>query len=216
MSDSESNNFSSILDKYSRFLTRPEDRKQLLGLGHRLFGTKQKADTPPRPSFNLLLNKENELSLPALKPTGATRTGASRSMQPRYEPVLPLPDQLAEEVMVMQDRNAVLRARYKAIEGQRDDMRDEYGDLMELSIQRKVQFRLEVQKLKNELAQALSNSHPVSSDHTSSRASSRMSATRTVMDELAELNNAVVLRINSIKMAWANEVAPFNRTVMCR
>jgi hypothetical protein len=217
MTDPEVTSFSSILDKYSRFLTRCENRKDLLNLGHRLFVPKIKLEIPERPSYNLLHDKEKELSLPPLRGPGFVRTGAPRSVAGRGEAPMSAPDQLAEEVMLIQDRNAVLLARSKAIANQRDGMKIEHGRLMECSIQQKVKLRSEVQKLKNELAQALANSRPVSSQRSgSSAASSRKATTQAVLDELSKLNNAILLRIHSFKISISCDPFAFQRTVMHR
>jgi hypothetical protein len=210
MTDSESGNFSLVLNRYARYLVGPGDRRSLLVLGQRLFA-KQKSSPPTRASADLLQAKEEELRLPPLHGSQLSQVGRVKSVLVRSEPAPLPPDQLAEDIMLVQDRNAVLLARCKALERQRKAMASEYGALMETSIQHKVRYRYEVQKLNDELAAALTRSR-----RRGSVAESRSSAGLAAIQELTELNDAVIGRVLQFKMAVARTQAPHQLTVMQR
>jgi hypothetical protein len=214
--------FSSVLDKYSRYFRTNGDRRHLLDLGHRLFGGGQSGNDSvsqlpadygeDRPSYVLLRVKEAELRLPPLdrhvkQPSAAPHPRVAR----RGDHAGSVPsEQLAEEIMVVQDRNAVLLKRRKFLERARDAKNRKYCQLMEESVQQKVKLRLEVQKLKDELARALARSQPTGG----SRASEI--TPHAVMDELADLNQLILLRVSSFKIALSRDTVAIDRTVMTR
>lgn len=201
--------FSSVLEKYSHYLKQSGDRNRLLALGQRLF-SQRTVDASERPSFNLLKAKETELEAiprPVFdKPKPPPKPAPSR---PEQTPAV-TPDQISEELMVLQDKNALLLARRKTIEKQRDSMNSEYGHLMEKSVQQKVQLKLQIQRLKDELAEALSRSRPAFMQQEQEQ------KTRPVMEELTELNEQVLMRINSFKMVINNDKAACERAVLDR
>ena len=201
--------FASVLEKYSRYLNQGGDRSRLLALGQRLFSqrTPENAD---RPSLKILTAKETELAQipkPVFNaPKPVTKPSPARQEQIQSVP----PDQVAEELMVLQDKNALLLARRKTIEQQRDRMNSEYGRLMERSVRQKVHLKLQMQKLKDELAEALSRSKPAFMQQ------EEVQKARPVMEELTELNDQVLMRINSFKMAINNDKATVERAVLDR
>lgn len=207
--------FSSVLDRYSRYLRRSGDRKRLLDLGHRLLGGPSVPDsspeTPPeygddRPSFLLLSAKEAELKLPPLDPPTKLGDKVSRARHLSNA----VSEQLFEEIMLVQDRNAVLLKRRKFLEGTRDAKNRKYCALMEQSIQQKVKLRLEVQKLKGELAHALARAQPTGSSR------SIQTSQKGVMSEISELNQLILLRVNSFKISLSGNTIAIDRTVMAR
>jgi hypothetical protein len=113
--------------------------------------------------------------------------------------------------MLVQERNAVLLARCKALERQRRAMASEYGTLMETSIQHKVRYRYEVQKLNDELAAGLTRSRGPGLV-----VESRSSADLAAMQELIELSDAVMGRVLQFKMSVARTQAPHQLTVIQR
>jgi hypothetical protein len=209
--------FSCVLDRYSRYLLTSGDRKHLLHLGHRLFGGPSKSDSSPeppidfgndRPSFLLLCAKEAELKLPPLDPPTKPREAPPRNRRGHLASVAS--EQLSEEIMLVQDRNAVLLKRRKFLERARDAKNRKYCALMEQSVQQKVKLRLEVQKLKGELAHALARAQP----GVSSR-SIQMSQ-KAAMSEICDLNQLILLRVNSFKIDLSRNTVAIDRTVMTR
>jgi hypothetical protein len=165
-----------------------------------------------RPSFVLLRLKEAELKLPQLD-AQVKRPPAAPNRKPvrRADHLQNVAsEQLAEEIMLVQDRNAVLLKRRKFLEGARDAKNRKYCQMMEESVQQKMKLRLEVQKLKDKLARALARSQrqggvPVS-----------QVTPQVVMDELIELNQSILLRVSSFKIALSRDTIAIDRTVMMR
>jgi predicted nuclease with TOPRIM domain len=198
--------FATILEKYAHWVRNSQaERRTLLITGHKLFDH-QASETTIRPSWQLLRAKELELkSVPKIAPISSKKMQAKPAVAKSEVPASS-PDQLADDIMVLQDRNGVLLARRKALEKQRDLLNEDYGALMEKSVRQKVKLKLQVQKLKSELTQALSRSQStftrMDEDH--------------MVAELAELNNQIVQRINGFKIALRNDSLAFERCVMER
>jgi hypothetical protein len=112
--------------------------------------------------------------------------------------------------MLVQDRNAVLLKRRKFLERARDAKNRKYCALMEQSVQQKVKLRLEVQKLKGELEHALACAQP------SGRSRSMQMSQKAVMTEISELNQMILLRVNSFKISLSRNTVAIDRTVMAR
>lgn len=81
---------------------------------------------------------------------------------------------------------------------------------MERSIQQKVQLKLQMQKLKAELDDALSRSRPAFMTE------KQQTNTKPIMEELQELNQQVLTRITSFKMAISSDPAYFEKAVLDR
>lgn len=204
-------NFNAFLNKYSHYLKKETtDRKTLLGIGKQLFGTFA-PNSSERPSYTLLKAKEDELVTVEEKTQTHTKSlGPKAAAHIRAEQPQNLSQDFAEEVMVLQDKNGLLLARRKALEKQRNRMNDEYGALMEKSIQQKVQLKLQMQKLKAELDDALSPSRPAF------MANQQQTNTKPVMQELQELNQQVLDRIKGFKMSVSTDTAYFEKAVLDR
>jgi hypothetical protein len=112
--------------------------------------------------------------------------------------------------MLVQDRNAVLLKRRKFLERARDAKNRKYCASMEQSVQQKVKLRLEVQKLKDELAHALARAQPGSSSR------SIQTSQKGVMSEISDLNQLILLRVNSFKISVSRNTIAIDRTVMTR
>lgn len=208
----QESNFDDLVKKYSHYLRKQTtDRESLLKLGSRLFGTRANSSIE-RPSFNLLKAKEGELAVQKETQQVKIKSLApkpDRHMRQEQQPVI-TQDGLAEEIMVLQDKNGLLLARRKALEKQRNTMNDQYGNLMEKSIQQKVQLKLQMQRLKAELDDALSRSRPAFMTE------KQQTNTRPVMEELQELNQQVLTRITGFKMAISSDPAYFEKAVLDR
>ncbi|OHT17091.1 hypothetical protein TRFO_41285 [Tritrichomonas foetus] len=203
--------FNDVVQKYSHFLKGNTDRKQMLRLGQKLFGPNSD-DYVERPSFNLLKSKESELFVAKEEQKPTIKALHQKSVHVRTEVVQTFtPDMLAEEIMVQQDKNGLLLARRKALEKQRNSMNDQYGKLMETSIQQKVTLKINMQNLKAELNEALSRSRPAfMKKEQTSRDSSQ------IMAELTDLNDQIFKRIQSFKMATTTDPTYFEKAVLDR
>lgn len=201
--------FSDVLDKYSQFLSQPDDKKELLRLGVRLFGV-ESSDQASRVSYSLLKAKEAELG--SIKEHSEVKIKSlAKAAHVRSEQAAPLnAEQIPEEIMVIQDRNGVLLSRRKALEKQRDEMNSKYGKLMESSVQTKVHLKLQMQKLKAELHEALTRSRP------SNMADENAKNKTPIMEELISLNNQVLNRIGSFKMALSRDRSASEKAVLSR
>lgn len=201
--------FSDVLDKYSQFLTQPDDKKELLRLGVRLFGV-ESSDQTSRVSYSLLKAKEAEL-VSVKEQSEVKIKSLAKAAHARTEQVAPMnAEQIPEEIMVIQDRNGVLLSRRKALEKQRDEMNSKYGKLMESSVQTKVHLKLQMQKLKAELHEALTRSRP------SNMINEKAESNTPIMEELINLNNQVLNRIGSFKMALSRDRSANEKAVLSR
>ncbi|EAY00933.1 hypothetical protein TVAG_493060 [Trichomonas vaginalis G3] len=209
------NDFSQVLEKYSNYLGTPHDKKALLALGTRLFGT-QSNQPIEKPSYSLLKRKEAELIIKEEKTEPIIKSihqvhGHARVEQPQQQTTSP--DLVSEELLILSDKNALLLARQKRLEFQRDQMLHSYGDLMEQSVQRKVQLKLDMNKLKEELNEALLRSRP-QEQQTNDQSSQQEK--RPIMDELRDLNSQVLMRIGSFKMSLSKSNAFTEKVVLDR
>lgn len=200
--------FTDLLDKYKDFLVTPTDEKELLRVGKRLFGELSTGQTC-RPSYDLLKAKEDELSTKKQEKEVKIKSLAKAQHVRTEQPTQMSPEQYPEEIMVLQDKNGMLLARRKALEKQRDHMNNQYGCLMETSVQQKVHLKLQMQKLKAELQEALSCSRP-------NFMQGKQTNTRPIMDELQELNQLVLSRISSFKMSINQDAITCEREVLDR
>jgi DNA repair exonuclease SbcCD ATPase subunit len=201
--------FPQFLERYNHYLRVPQNRDNLLAIGYKLFG-RQALENVERPSFNLLRAKENELKVTPKRPEQKMRFHTAKTTMTRNEPSSASnPDQLTEDIMVLQDRNSVLLARRKTLENQRNEMNSEYGSLMEHSVQEKVKLKREMHKLRVELQEALSRSRP-------SFASEESEQRGPVMNELEALNQQILDRIGSFKMALSTDETSCELAVMSR
>jgi hypothetical protein len=110
----------------------------------------------------------------------------------------------------------VLLSRCKAVEHQNKAINSEYGCLIEKSVHQKVRQRLETKQLTDELVDALAQSRPGSEDREFSLSSRVGPGDTTVMRELGELNNAVLERIVSFKIAVDTDPSACQQAVMRR
>lgn len=203
--------YSQLISKYSHFLDDKITHKQkLLQLGASLFGPTSREHQPCQ-SYLLLQEKEGELAVPVVT-TKPKINAISHHVHHRPEQPQPLqPEQLSEEIMVLQDKNALLLARRKALEAQKGRMNKDYGGLMEASVQTKVMIKLKMQKLKAELQEAISQSKP--SRH---NMPTKAVVKTQLMDELSDLNERILARINAFKMAVARDESKHHLEVMNR
>ena len=199
--------FNAFLEKYSEYLKETTDREELLNYGRKIL---ESTDDEVK-SFQLLREKEDELSQGvATGEKGAS--SPSKQLQQKGEAqqsTLQSPDQINEEILVIQNKNALLLSRKKTLEAQRDKLQRDYGSLMEESVQQKVYLKLEMQKLKEELQEALSRSRPDFFPVEKTQAAP-------VMEELQELNNQILNRINGFKQSTRDALAHGERAVLDR
>lgn len=92
--------------------------------------------------------------------------------------------------MVAQDQNAFLLFKTKSLETELELIKDEYGSLIEQSVQKKVAIRRDMNSLKTELQSALTRSRPKSFKKVENKPS---------LNELNEINDQIVQRIESFK-----------------
>ena len=204
-------NFGDFVNKYSHFLNASRDRSKMLQLGQKLFGPNSTGFVE-RPSFNLLKDKEEELNKMKAEPLPAVKPSSQKPPHVRTEQVNALtPDAVAEEIMVLQDKNGLLLARRKALEKQRNEMNDQYGKLMEISIQHKVALKMNIQRLRGELNEAIARSKPEFAKNEEPKQENSQ-----IMEELSELNDQIFKRIQSFKMATAKDPAYFEKAVLDR
>lgn len=207
--------FAQVLEKYASYLSTPHDKDAMLALGAKLFGT-QSNQPIEKPSYSLLKRKEAELTTkeertePVIKSIHQIH-GHSRVEQQQQPSSSP--DLFNEELLIMSDKNALLLARQKRLERQRDQMLQSYGDLMEQSVQRKVQLKLDMNKLKEELNEALLRSRP--QEQQINEVDSQKDK-KPIMDELRELNSQVLMRIGSFKMSLSKSNAFTEKVVLDR
>lgn len=207
MTSEQQSNFSSLIQKYSGYLKQNGNREQLLALGQELFGSNNNPIV--RPSYSLLQQKEKELSTPIQKQEQKTKFISNKTQIQRQDAQQQItPEQIFENVLFLQDRNSLLLARKHALEVQSNDMQNTAGKLMEQSVQQKVRLSLQMEKLKAELSQALSRSRP---DFATKAAKSS-----NVIEELSQLNDQILFRINSFKMAISDTAANAERAVLDR
>ena len=207
----EEDQFNQFVSKYSHYLTEPDDKQKLLDFGRKLFGESEHDDTIVRPSYLLLQAKEKELRSKEKQPEVKIKNIGLKQHTKIEQPQLQSPESIAEEILILQDRNALLLARRKKLEEQRNLMLQDYGELMEQSVQKKVQLKLDMQNLKAELNEALFKSRLRASD-----ASTAPVRAQVVMEELSELNQQVLKRINSFKMAMTSGTAHTEKAVLDR
>ena len=211
--DDSDNDFQQLLQKYSQYLSTPHDSEQLLELGQKLFDDTSN-EIIERPSYLLLKKKESELSSHEVKSEAKVKAlpQKEKHVKPEQAPASNQ-DNVAEELLFLQDKNALCLARRKKLENQRNKLLEDYGQLMEQSIQRKVQLKLDMQKLKAELNEALSRSRPEAQQNQDTVQNEKK---RPIMEELTDLNQQVLMRIGSFKMAISNNKVTNERTVLDR
>ena len=205
--------FQQLLTKYSHFLSKPTNTEQLLELGKKLFDDNSNEEIE-RPSYSLLKKKEQELNIVEAKSEVKVKALHHKERVSKVEPTqTSTPNELInEEIMFMQDRNSLSLARRKKLEDQRNKMLENYGQLMEQSVQRKVQLKLDMQKLKDELNDQLSKSRAEAKN----AQPTKVEDNRSIMDELKDLNSQVLMKISSFKMALSNGNAEGDRAVLDR
>ena len=201
-------NFSDLLQRYSKYLNDDGDRDQLLALGQDLFGV-DAPETTTRPSYQLLEKKEAELAVPLPKLEVKIKHLQNKTQVLRNEqPQTSSSEQIFENVLFLQDKNALLLARRHALEVQNKEMQDEAGKLMEQSVQQKVRLSFQMEKLKAELSQALSRSRP--------EFANKAAKSNVLMEDLRKLNDQILSRINSFKMSISDTAANAERAVLDR
>ena len=195
------------LNKYSSYLTKTSNSNELLELGKKLFGgNNNNKEQIQRDSYQLLLNKENELL--NYKPKQEIKIIPNINKTTIHKDDKQDQD-LNETLLISQDRQALLLSRCKKLEEQKKLLQQEYGDLMEKSIQQKVQMKMEMQKLKAELQEALSRSRP---SFMEKPITSKQNLP--IMEELSLENSKLLERIRSFKVALSNENAHRDKGVV--
>ena len=212
--DDPDNDFQQLIQKYSHYLNTPHDPQKLLEFGQKLFDDSSTEEVE-RPSYVLLKRKEQELSTQEVKSEAKVKALPQREKHLKQDQSpMSNQDSVNEEILYLQDKNALSLARRKRLEAQRNKMLEDYGQLMEQSVQRKVQLKLDMQKLKAELNEALSRSRPEA--QTKQIPNEPVEEKRPIMEELADLNQQVLMRIGSFKMALSNSKAYNERAVLDR
>ena len=213
--DDPDNEFQQLIKKYSHFLNTPYDPESLLKLGQKLFDDSTNEEIE-RPSYALLKKKEQELMVKEVKVEATVKALPQRDKHVKQEQSqVSTQDTVNEEILYIQDRNALALARRKRLENQRNQMLSDYGQLMEQSVQRKVQLKLDMQKLKAELNEALARSRP-DAQQQKLMDGGQSEQRKPIMEELADLNQQVLMRIGSFKMALSNNKAQNERVMLDR
>ncbi|KAH0792647.1 hypothetical protein GPJ56_003481 [Histomonas meleagridis] len=189
---------------HNQYLKGGGDKARLLALGQKLFG-KQSSAKPDRKSYKILQAKEYELTIPKVEKERVHRT-IQRAPLPNIEQP-PTPDQFTERILAAQDKNGVLLYRCKSLNRQKSAMDDRYNTLMDKSVQQKVQLKHKMRRLKSELDEALTKSRPKNS---------RNADLSQKMNELSELNQQIIGRINSFKIFNNNNRANYQKAVLSR
>jgi len=200
--------FHETLEKYSIYLTNTSNTDNLLEVGKKLFGGEGNEQNI-RQSYFLLSNKENELKSIPSKIDNKRIVANNKANLLKAEQKPGNIEYVDEDVLIAQDRNALFMSRCKIVEEQRSKMQQEYGELMEQSIQQKVRLKMEMQKLKAELSEALNRSRPSFMDKAPS-----VKASLPIMEELTRENQKLLDRIQSFRMATSDNSVLCERVIL--
>lgn len=209
MSEQE-DQFSSFLEKYSEFLTDTANKEDLLQFGRRLFDARSD-EHDDRLSMALLRQKETELSGDPQPLTGKSRSSLSFRRTARL-PVLPktlTQEQIKAEIILLQQKITTMTSYREGLERQRDQMLQEYENLIHGSVDEKERLKNEVRELAQELENCIIRS----------RGTQKVLGSKSilpVMQELDDMNQQVLQKISGFKQATRDALAHCERAVLDR
>jgi hypothetical protein len=211
MAGTQEDQFSSLLEKYSEFLTDASNREDLLTLGRRLFSAGPGADT--RASLELLRAKEEEL-LPKRdgrdsKPKG-TRTFLTNRTRPEPPSQGLTQEQITAEIVSLQQKNQELHEQRSEREAERTKLLEEYEVMIHDSVREKAELKTEIRRLTLELSESLLRSR-VDVGNVRTR-----SAVAPVIRELSELNDQILHKIGGFKESTRDALAHCERAALDR